>query len=281
VIRYIREHTEPGDAIFVARAEPLIYFATETRNPTPYGGVIPGLAEEQQRVILEALETIRYVVMSDIDQPVFTYYRDELPRVQQFLERHFRIPDGFFRRESNWILVLERGPDRGATHADLFDLAHEGKPWIRNLDGSLTWGHVVGDVLATVQNRRLLPIVLGNRGGGIDFDLSIPDRAIFQASVGYPQATGLKRPYEHPRSSRMVLSIKTDDGFRVLATKWVLRTPSPIRRWLPFEVDLSEFAGREVTLRLQLMPNRPFKIVERAWWGSPRIAIRPNPDESP
>lgn len=281
VIRYIREHTEPGDAIFVARAEPLIYFATETRNPTPYGGVIPGLAEEQQRVILEALETTRYVVMSDIDQPVFTYYRDELPRVQQFLERHFRIPDGFFRRESNWILVLERGPDRGATHADLFDLAHEGKPWIRNLDGSLTWGHVVGDVLTTIQNRRLLPIVLGNRGGGIDFDLSIPDRAIFQASVGYPQATGLKRPYEHPRSSRMVLSIKKDDGFRVLATKWVLRTPSPIRRWLPFEVDLSEFAGREVTLRLQLMPNRPFRKVELAWWGSPRIAIQSQPEDSP
>jgi hypothetical protein len=61
-IEYLREPTQPGDAIFVARAEPLIYFATDTRNPTPYGGVIPGMPEEQQRVITKALETTRFVV---------------------------------------------------------------------------------------------------------------------------------------------------------------------------------------------------------------------------
>ena len=42
-------NTEPGDPIFVARAEPLLYFATGTRNPTPYPGVIPGMREEQSR----------------------------------------------------------------------------------------------------------------------------------------------------------------------------------------------------------------------------------------
>jgi len=280
VIRYLREHTKPGDAIFVARAEPLIYFATDTRNPTPYGGVIPGMVDEQQRVIIEALETTRYVVMSDIDQPVFTYYRDELPRVQHFLERHFRIPKDFLGRKSNWMLVLERGPDRGATHTDLVDLASQGKPWIRNRDGSLTWGHVVRDVLATAQNRRLLPIVLGIRGGGIDFDLKIPDGAVFQAGVGYPQATGLEAVYSHPRTSQMVLSIKTDGDFHKLATKWVLTSTAPVPQWTPFEVDLSEFAGRDATLRLQLRPIRPFRGVELAWWGSPRIAIRSNSDDS-
>jgi len=286
-IRYLREHTEPGDAIFVARSEPLIYFATDTRNPTPYGGVIPGMTDEQQRVILEALETTRYVVMSDIDQPVFTYYRDELPDVQKFLERHFQIPRDYFRRKSHWILVLERGPDRGATHSDLVDLASNGKPWIRNPDRSLSWGHVVDDVLATSQNRRLLPTVLGIRGGGIDFDLKIPDDAVFQAGLGYPQATGLQASYKHPRTSQMVLSIrtngtdKTEDEFEKLASKWVLTRPSIVRRWVPFEVDLSEFAGREVTLRLELKPIRPFRGVELAWWGSPRIVIRPDTDDLP
>ncbi len=117
-IRYLREHTEPGDTIFVARAEPLLYFATDTRNPTPYSGVIPGMREEQQRVIVEALKTTRYVVMTDIDQPVFTYYRDELPRVQRALERHYRIPADYLLPDSNWMIVLERGPDRGATSVD-------------------------------------------------------------------------------------------------------------------------------------------------------------------
>jgi hypothetical protein len=265
-IRYIREHTEPGDAIFVARAEPLIYFATDTHNPTPYGGVIPGMIEEQQRVILEALETTRYVVMSDIDQPVFTYYRDELPEVQDFLERHFRIPDEFLGRKSNWMLVLARGPDRGVTHTDLIDIASKGKPWIRNRDGSFAWGHVSGDPIATAQNRRLLPIVLGNMGGGIDFDLKIPEDAIFQADVGFPDATGFKAIYKHPPATQMVLSIKTDGEFQRLAAKKVLTTTKEVRRWTPFEVDLSEFAGQDVTLRLQLRTSRPFRRVELAWW---------------
>jgi hypothetical protein len=278
-IRYIREHTEPGDAIFVARAEPLIYFATDTHNPTPYGGVIPGMIEEQQRVILEALETTRYVVMSDIDQPVFTYYRDELPEVQNFLERHFRIPEEFLGRKSNWMLVLARGPDRGATHTDLIDIASKGKPWIRNRDGSFAWGHVSGDPIATAQNRRLLPIVLGVGGGGIDFDLKIPEDAIFQADVGFPEATGFKAVYKHPPATQMVLSIKTDGEFKRLAAKKVLTTTKAVRRWTPFEVDLSEFAGQDVTLRLQLRTSRPFRRVELAWWGSPRIAIRPDVDE--
>lgn len=279
-IRYLREHTEPGDAIFVARSEPLIYFATDTRNPTPYGGVIPGMTDEQQRVILEALETTRYVVMSDIDQPVFTYYRDELPAVQNFLERHFQIPEDFLRREPDWMLVLERGPDRGATHTDLIDIASRGKPWIERADGSLTWGHVVGDVIATARNRRLLPIVLGAGGGGIDFDLTIPDGAVFQASVGYPVASGLRAVYQHPPNSQMLLSIKTDGDFQELAAERVVTKPEALRRWIPIEVDLSEFSGRDVTLRLQLRPRRPFRRVELSWWGSPRIVVRPNPHDS-
>jgi hypothetical protein len=69
VIAFLRRHTEPNDPIFVARAEPLLYFATDTRNPTQYPGVIPGMRREQERTIVTALEQVRYVVMSDIDQP--------------------------------------------------------------------------------------------------------------------------------------------------------------------------------------------------------------------
>ena len=79
----------------MARAEPLLYFATDTTNPTPFGGVLPVLHEEQERAILAALPKVRFVVMSDIDQPVYTYYSEELPRVQANLERHFRVPPDF------------------------------------------------------------------------------------------------------------------------------------------------------------------------------------------
>jgi hypothetical protein len=280
-IRYLREHTEVGDAIFVARAEPLIYFATDTRNPTPYGGVIPGMPEEQERVIAKALETTRYVVMTDIDQPVFTYYRDELPAVQEILERHYQIPDDFLRADSNWMLVLERGPDRGATHADLIKIASSGRPWVRVRDGSRRPARVFRETIGTLQNRRFLPLLLGVRGGGIDFDLDIPERAVFQASVGYPMiGTGSKRVYQHPKASRMELSIAVDGDFKTLAAKQVLVKDEAIRQWMPFDVDLSEFAGRSVTLRLELSPSRPVEHGELAWWGSPRIAIRPNPQDA-
>jgi hypothetical protein len=88
VIHYLRARAEPGEPIFVARAEPLLYFATDTRNPTPFEGVLTGFHAEQERAILAALARIRYVVMSDIDQPMFTYYSDELPAVQAYLQRY-------------------------------------------------------------------------------------------------------------------------------------------------------------------------------------------------
>ncbi len=279
-ISYIRDHTDPGDAIFVARAEPLIYFATDTRNPTPYSGVIPGMHDEQQRVIKKALETTRYVVMTDIDQPVFTYYRDALPEVQQTLERHFRIPDDFLGKGLNWVVVLERGPDRGATHTDLLDHASHGRSWIRARDGNLGWVSPYTGIIATAKNRRFLPIVLGARGGGIDFDVKIPEGGVFQAGVGYPVANGSDRPHRHPAASSMRLSIRKDDDFLVLAEKEVNPNFNDVRRWEPFEVDLSRFAGSAVTLRLELVPTRPVRPGQLAWWGSPRIAIRPNPNDS-
>ena len=279
-IQYLREHTEPGDAIFVARAEPLIYFATETRNPTPYGGVIPGMMDEQQRVIPKALETTRYVVMSDIDQPVYTYYRDELPEVQNFLERHFQIPDDFLGPGANWLVVLERGPDRGMTHTDLIEIAARGRPWVQIRNGTLRWARHFSDLIATAQNRRFLSVVLGRRGGGIDFDLEIPENAVFQASLGYPTATGSQRRYQHPSAIRLVLSVLENDEFRLLAEADVHPQPDEIPQWIPFEVDLSEFAGSSVTLRLQLLSSWPIRPGDIGWWGSPRIAIRPNAEDS-
>ena len=274
-IRYIREHTSPGDAIFVARAEPLIYFATDTRNPTPYGGVIPGMNDEQQRVILEALETTRYVVMSDIDQPVFTYYRDELPAVQKTLERHFHIPEDYLGDGRKWVQVLERGPDRGATHADLIDDFGHAEAWVYGRDGSRLPAARYQGKIAVAQNRRFLTHFLGHGGGGIDFELEIPERARFQADVGYQIALGSDMLHGHYPRSRMRVSIGEDDSFRVLYEVDMTVLDRGIRRWRPIDLDLSEYAGRTVTLRLEQIPARPIRGLRLGWWGSPRIAVPP------
>jgi hypothetical protein len=278
-IRYLREHAEPGEEIFVPRAEPLVYFATETRNPTPYGGVIPGPREEQQRVILEALRDLRYVVMSDVDQPVYTYYRDEFPEVQRYLERHFHVPGDFLGPGSNWLLVLERGEDRGATVLDLVDARGQGRPWVRLPSRRRVPASPVEAPIAVAQNRRYLPIRLGAKGGGIDFEIEVPARAVFQADVGYPVAIRAWRSHLHPEHCRMVVSIARDGEFEELAVQSVLDAPKPASRWTPIEVDLSRYAGERVTLRLELIPDVPLDSRKLAWWGSPRIAQRPGAEE--
>jgi hypothetical protein len=241
-IRYLREHVVPGDPIFVARSEPLIYFATDTQNPTPYGGVIPGMREEQQRVILEALKTVRYVVMSDIDQPVYTYYRDELPAVQAHLERYFRVPPDFFEEGLLWLVPLERGRDRGATVVDFVDARANGRPWVRGPTGVRSPAPAFENKLGTRLNRRFLPFVLGARGGGIDFEVEIPENAVFQGDVGYRSAAAADVVYKHPRRTQLRLSMGRsgeDGAFEELARVRVRdHKGGGQHQWTPVEVDL-------------------------------------------
>ena len=274
-IRFLQQRARPGEAIFVARAEPLIYFATETRNPTPYGGVIPGLREPQERAILAALDDVRFVVMSEVDQPQFLYYGDELPAVQAHLERHFQVPKEYTQGKSSWILVLERGPDRGPTAVDLLEARDRARPWVRERSGVRRPASASPPRLASRHNRRPLPLLLGPHGGGIDFDLEIPENAVFQADIGLRRASGPARRHTHPKRTRLVLSIRRDDRFETLASVPVGFRQRESRYWRPLEVDLSAYAGRSVTLRLELKSDAPLEPGSLAWWGGPRIALRP------
>lgn len=275
VIRYLRDRVRPDEPIFVARAEPLIYFATGTRNPTPFSGVIPGLRDEQESAILAGLEDVRYVVMSDLDQPAFMYYRDELPAVQAYLERYFHVPEAFSGRDASWILVLERGRDRGKTAIDLLRSRESARAWIRGRTGVALPAPESPPRLATRQNRRPLALVLGTWGGGIDFEIDLPRRAVFQASVGLRSMTGISDIYTHPPRTRLVVSIKRGERFETLATVRVLEYAKQGLSWSPLEVDLSAYGGNRVTLRLESSPESPLAPGALAWWGSPRIALRP------
>jgi len=283
VVRYLRRNTMPAEPIFVARGEPLLYYATGTRNPTPYGGVIPGLREEQERAILEGLEKVRYVVMSDVDQPLYNYYRDELPAVQAYLERHFEVAAPFREKESDWLVVLKRGPDRGPTLIDLVDTPC--RRWVRDATGRIRDATDPVPRLAVRQNRRFLAFWVGERGGGVDFDFEIPPGAVFQTGVGYAFAVGNELFIAPPRA-RMVAAVDDGSGFRTLENVRVLHVPydQAVRsdgrggvgkRWISLEVDLSRYVGRSVTLRLAMVPESPTEPEQLGWFGSPRIARPP------
>jgi hypothetical protein len=271
VISFLRARLEPGEPIFVARAEPLLYFATNTTNPTPYTGVLTVLNEEQEEAILATLSDVRYVVMSEVDQPLWTYYSDELPRVQKHLERYYRIPKFFPIEDHRWIIVLERGEDRGPTLIDLVDERPRARAWLRDGSGVERPDTEPPPKLAARHNHRPLPMRLGPLGGGIDYEIEVPPNARFQAGVGYRIMVS-DESHEHPRGSRMVVSLGREGRFEVLHRMRVNDAPYAGRAWTPLDLDLSAYAGEHVTLRLELVPEIPVGRSNLTWWGNPRIA---------
>ncbi len=272
-IAFLRARTQPGEAIFVARAEPLLYFATDTRNPTPYGGVLPGMPEPQQQTIINALAEVRYVVMSEIDQPLFLYYRDELPAVASYLERFFRVPNEY-QAHPSWILVLERGEDRGPAMIDLFELRSQARAWTRGVDGVERDNVAAPPELASRQNRRPLAFELGSGGGGLDFSIEVPDDAIFRADVGIPTLEG-ERQYQHARGVRLEALVGDNAGrFQLVYSEPIGFRSGRANPWRPIEVDLSGFAGRSITLRLQAVASKKIPPGSHAWWGSPILAAK-------
>jgi hypothetical protein len=276
VVDFLARSVAPGEPIFVPRAEPLLYFATGTRNPTPYPGVFPAMREEQQRTIVEALEGVRYVVMSDVDQPAMTYYRDELPAVQAYLERHFEAAAPFADSELHWLAVLERVPDRGTALVDFFALAPAGRRFTRDEAGALSPAPAFGERLATRRNRRPLAFLLGGGGGGMDFDVEVPERAYFRGDVSLGGAFSERQVYRTPPYSRFVVSVGEGGTFTPVAELTLGRGWS--QRWLPVEADLSAWAGRRVTLRIEMFRSeqiRKTRITQIGVVGSPRIVRAP------
>jgi len=271
VIDFLRRNTEPGDPIFVARAEPLIYFASQTRNPTPYLGILPGARQEQEAVITSALASVQYVVMSEIDQPLFLYYSDELPAVQRYLERYFDVAAPF-RSRMDWILVLQRAQDRGPSVLDLVDEAPRARRFARDAEGNEKPPPGPTPKLASRFNRRLLPVVLGPGGGGIDYELEVPRDAVLQVDVGLKIARELGAKRHHTKNVKMQIAIRSGDAFESLKTVDVVGPKRPGLNWTPVEIDLRPYAEKHVTLRLETISDRDLGVGRLVWWGSPRLA---------
>ncbi len=277
VIEFLERRTRRGEPIFVARAEPLLYFATDTRNATPFPGVFPAMHETQERIILEGLRQTRFVVMSDVDQPAMTYYRDELPGVQAHLERFYRPAEDLGDDQYQWLTLLERGPDRGPTLVDFVQRKPSGRSFVRAA-GEREPAAPFDVLLPTRRNRRPLAFPLGPEGGGIEFDLEVPEHAVFQADASLGRIRAADDVFAVPERATIVVSIGPPEAMAklhelTLGTGW-----SP--RWIPFEADLSAWAGRRVTLRMELLrapEEKPSRIERIGYLGSPRIVGRRAP----
>ena len=178
--------------------------------------------------------------------------------------------------DASWIILLERGRDRGPTAIDLVRASASAETWVRDIHGIQ---HTVTEPpprMAARQNRRPLAVRLGLFGGGIDFQVSLPPNAVFQAGVGFRGMVSVTDFYIHPAGATLVLSIGREGHFRKLHSVRIDDSEQAGRRWKPFEIGLSAYAGQSVTLRLEAVPDSFFRPDTFTWWGSPRIALPPS-----
>lgn len=277
VIDYLRARTGPGDPLFVARQEPLLYFVTGTRNPTRYEGMMQGMRERQEAEVIEALAGVRYVAMSEIDGRATGFYAQELPAVAAYLERHFRIPADFDLDREQWLVVYERAADRGETAIDLYDAAPSAHFWVRNTAGDVEPFPVDELPLAGLRHlRRPLPIPVWGTGGGVDFELEVPSRGRFEGDLGIFAVETTRGPFTPRFGATYRVSVLRAGEAEVLDAIWVPDDPRGKATWRPFVADLSRWAGERLVLRLEVVPRKArYNRLLFGWWGSPRIVSAP------
>jgi hypothetical protein len=272
-IRYVRERVQPDEPILVLGNEPLLYFATGARNPTPYPGLLPGPDSEGRRHPMTWVEDVRLIISSELTPSGAAGAARDLALLQPDLERHFRIPASFRTHPIPRLLVLERGPDRGAVALDLVERADTARRWIRDEDGALLPARRSPPDLRVRSHRRPLPFVLGLAGGGLDFALDLPENAWFEADVGLAPLRG-ERDYWHPSNALLAVSVGREGSFERVGTVRLAGGHAAEADWQPLEVDLSSFGAGPTVLRLELEPGPGEPPSSVAWWGSPRIVSR-------
>ena len=108
----------------------------------------------------------------------------------------------------------------------------------------------------------------------MDFDLTLPPGPVsFDASLGLKGLFSLEALYDQVWNGRHHVAISVEGGpFQTLRTARMADRPeNHWLRWRDLTVDLSRYAGRRVTLRLEVLAESPFKESQIAWWGSPRL----------
>jgi hypothetical protein len=192
-----------------------------------------------------------------------------LPRVQLRLERFYRIAPFFPLQTDTWILVLERGADRGATAIDL--IRHPARAFARDARGEERDEPEPPPRFPTRMNRRTLGIRLGQWGGGLDWEVELPPRARLQLDVGLIGMVSTTDMHMHAYGSRLVISVRRNGDFERLYREGF----EVGKEWQPVEVDLSRHAGERLTLRVEIEVDEPVRRADLSWLGSPRIALPP------
>ena len=95
--------------------------------------------------------------------------------------------------------------------------------------------------------------------------------------IGYRGLVSIDHHYLHPPGITLAVSVSIGEAgaFSELGSARINDGLRAGRHWLPFEVDLSDYGGQRVVLRLEARARNLRAEDLLTWWGSPRIALRP------
>ena len=95
VVELLRNHSEPGEPIFVYPALPGIYYLADRPNATRFNHLFAGMASPaDQEEMVRQLAGVRWVVWDDADVYNWVRPEDNAP-VMEYLHRHFRTAQRF------------------------------------------------------------------------------------------------------------------------------------------------------------------------------------------
>jgi hypothetical protein len=112
---YLRENLKPGETLFVLPLNPIWYYLTETKNPTYYEWILPGMmrSPEMEEEVIRDLRSanVRFVVYADIaiDNREERRFPNYAPRIAAYISAHYRP----VRSHDALFYILERIPESG------------------------------------------------------------------------------------------------------------------------------------------------------------------------
>jgi hypothetical protein len=279
IVDYVEQTTPPGERVGAMPYLPIALFLADRFAPHPASYIVWPFPEypDRDRRVADALEAQQTpLVLYNFTQfPNLPAMPEYAPELYAYLVDHYEMVHVF----SDELLGQRIGALRRQTPPPgeplLGDL-HEGELYSESYDGSRN--HIVGRrrdgfvVRQTWPFRPVLalrPLPFGARSV-LALPLRVPDGARLVSAVGVhpdawfqlPTSTTTFEVRARDGEDSALLYSRTLDPHRVLAD----------RGWFDFEVDLSPYAGREITLELSTAASDPSgSSLAMGGWGEPRI----------
>ena len=304
LLAYIDSHVPADRPLFVLPYEPGIYFLSGRDNPTRYDMVLPGnVNRDSEEEIVRVLESERVPYIVLIEQYHFDYLRFRklwayAPRLYRYIYDHYRVPtDYVVEPTANVGIVGARiADDERALYRVDYDFIDEFRNWNWGTwlpDGQRVQGiRYVGALQDDIKEwwtvgvkdwmlRRVLfihPEVPSEKRRYVDYRLTVPAGGVLRTGLGLFEEVWDR----DGRGVRFEVTVREGKEELGVFTKFIdpFHVPDH-RRWRDFEIDLSAYAGHEVTVSLRTASTSQTNAYAWAGYGAPRVVVYPASDDAP